>query len=194
MIARMIVNRLQRQIDALYSRVTSAFTRADSAQVAANKAAILALQVQALLFDLPIVINFFAAGAAVAPSFGALYIIGTPGARSVGPPVPPITSALTNGYAFVLPVAGVLSGLSVNVAANSLNGPVVFQLYQNGIATPVTATYLAGQTGAVVSTGFSVSCAAGDVIWLIADTTGASAGNISGVSATFVESLPIPTA
>jgi hypothetical protein len=140
----------------------------------------------------PLIVHFFAASGAVAPTFNALYIIGTPGARSVGPPVPPITSALTNGFAFVLPVAGVLSVLSVNIANNTLNGPVVFRLYQNGVATLVTATYAAGQAGPIVSTGFSVDCAAGDVIWLIADTTAATSGNINGVSATFIETVDIP--
>ncbi len=130
----------------------------------------------------PILVNFWGQSSGLSIFAGNQYQIGSILAK-IGPPL-----AIDSGYAFVAPEAGVLTTLSVYIDTNTLTGgPVTVTLYQNGTITPVSVSYVAGATGALISTGLSILIAAGDLISIVVDATAATgAGTIYGITSTFI--------
>jgi|SRR5271166_2415991 len=141
-----------------------------------------------------VTINFFGSqGNSGNVFYDTIAIVGSPGLGQPGPPLPPPNDAFTNGYAYVAPSNGALSSLSVNISVNTLDAAATCTLYIDGYTTAITVSFNAGQVGQQVATGFSVPISAGNLIWIIADTTAATSGNIQGIVATFVEISTIPT-
>jgi len=73
--------------------------------------------------------------------------------------------------------AGDLRNAVVHVTSNDVNGPVVFTVLKNGVATPYTFTYVAAETGIkVLDLPGAVSVVDGDQISFKIDRSGATAG------------------
>jgi hypothetical protein len=93
------------------------------------------------------------------------------------------TSTTETDVGNIMPVAGVVDTLYLDVSQNSLDaGSIVVTLMKNGVATTLTKTVAFGVTSITVDSTHSFSVAAGDRVSIRAVTTGATGTVKFGVS------------
>ena len=81
-----------------------------------------------------------------------------------------------------IPHPSTLKSASIKVDVNVFDGPTVYTVYRNGLATGVTVTIPAGATGIFDLAGAPISFALHDTVALHMDATASTAGGINALT------------